>query len=259
MRLFKKPLAAIYVRELHGRLDPLVVPIFTPDTPMEVGTHGFFEDGRFVPTGNVRDHGVAFDVVTSDVAAFDFSSAGKVKIGPSTTIPNPAGGDLVKCTISFTGSRAVIASFKDGTESTVAKRDDFSERLARAWAANDLTRDRLVVWSMRLMRGGTVIVSRDGDNSLDVTADAALLAAAGITIPNLSIGVTFGVARHETWTLSDPDQPLVAWVRLLRLRGDRVLDEFGFESGGEPEVGAEDLEEFSPDELLADLEPAAPQ
>jgi hypothetical protein len=251
---FSKSVAEIYLKELRTRLDRQIVPIFTPDTAIEVGDYGSFEDGQFVLRGNVaRDRGLQFSVRTESVSAFDFGSSGKVTLGPTVELPNPAGGTLLKSTIKFTKSRAVVVSFKEGSESKVDGADSFSDALAKLWASRELRVDRAVVWSVRLAQGGTVIVSEAGDNSVEVMADSALLGPAGLTIPNLSLGVSFGAEQQATWKLSAPDQPLVAWVRLLRLRRSRVEDAFGFETGAAIPVSVDDIEPYDADDLAAAL------
>src|SRR3954452_133903 len=168
MSLFRKPIAAIYVKELRVRLEPLVVPIFTPDSAIAVGDFGSVDDGRFVRRGNVADRGVAIEPKDDGMAPFDFSSAGKVHLGPTVELPNPAGGTLVKGSLHFSKSRAVVTSFKAGVEHTVKDADSFGEQLLRLWYANELPASRNVVWSVRVATGGTVVVSEEGDNTVDV-------------------------------------------------------------------------------------------
>lgn len=255
--IFSKPIASIYVKELRKRYDPLGVPVFTPDTNIEVGDYGSFEDGRFIVRGNVSSRGLTVDAKNAPVGPYDYASSRKVSVGPSVEVPSPAGGTLLKTTIDFTSSQAVVVSFKDGQDITVKEPDEFAEDLARAWYTKLLTVDRVVVWSIRRMNGGTVIVSESGNNSIEVMAKpAVLLGAAGITVPNLSVGVTFGAERAATWKMSVPSTPLIAWIRLLRLRRDRVEDVFGFQptSGSlNDKIAAQPTEGVPTDDLLKQL------
>jgi len=255
--LFSKPIATVYVKELRKRYDPLGVPVFTPDTNIEVGDFGSFEDGRFIVRGNVSGRGVAVDAKSVPVGPYDYASSGKVSIAPSVEVPSPAGGTLLKTTITFTSSQALVVSFQDGKDIAVAQPDGFAEELARAWYTKVLPVDRVVVWSVRRMNGGTIIVSESGNSSVDVMADAAvLLGAAGITVPNLSVGVTFGAERAATWKMSVPSRPLVAWIRLLRLRRDQVEDVFGFQPTRESlndKIAAQPTEGVPTDDLLEQL------
>jgi hypothetical protein len=254
--LFRKPIASIYIDELRG-LDRRTVPVFPPDTTIEVGDFGSFEEGRFEKRGNVgRDRGLAFDVKTDAVGAFDFGSAGKVELGPTVELPNPAGGTLLKSTIKFAKSRAVVLSFKKGVEMAARDADAFSENLLKLWFSKELPTNRAVVWSVRRMDGGTAIVSEAGGNTLDVMADSTLLGAAGITIPNLALGVTFGSERSSTWKLSEPDLPLLASIRVVRLRGDQVEDAFRFAPERDDldrAIAGKELEDGIPEELLDQL------
>lgn len=240
--------AEIYVDEVRNGMDRLVVPIFTPDTALDVGDFGSFEDGRFVRRGNVQDRGIELDIEESPRNPFQFASTGKVKLGPSATVPNPAGGaDLVQAKLTFSRSRAVAASFNGGVERSVRDADAFAETLARAWAAKTLKTDRMVVWSVRRATGGTVVISKQSNNEVDVSANSALLGPA-VTLGGLSLGVTFGAETSLTWKTSDPTGALVIWVRLFKLDEKRreAVDGFGFEEG-DPEF----------DRHAAEIEPVA--
>jgi hypothetical protein len=232
MLLFTKPIAEIYVSELRKFLDPEIVPIFTPDTTIEVGDFGSFDDGRFVRRGNVADKGLQLDVDQAAVNPFEFASSGKVSIGPSVKVPKPAGGELLKAIVSFTKARAVVSSFKAGVERSVRDSDGFSDQLMQLWYGKELRPDRSVVWSVRRAAGGTVLISQDAGNQVEVIVDAALLGPAGITLSDLSAGVTFGAERKVTWKMSSGGAPLVVWARILTLSDDhaRVVDAFGYEA-----------------------------
>jgi len=258
MSIFSKPIARIYVKELRTRLDPTVVPIFAPDTTIDVGDFGTFTDGQFVSRGNVSSRGARLDVGESPVNAFEFASSGKVTIGPSVDLPNPAGGKLLKTQLSFTKSEAVVASFQGGVERRVRDADAFGQALMELWYGKKLNKDRVVVWSLRRATGGTVLVSEDGNNKVDVMADSALLGPAGLTLAGLSVGVQFGAEQKATWKLSSSNIPLVVWARLFRLddRYEAAVDAFGFESDGprlQAEVGGKRPASFTADDLLGYL------
>ena len=261
MSLFRKSIASVYVKELKKRLDPLIVPIFTPDTNLEVGAFGSFEDGRFVRKGNVTAKGVSFNVSRKPVGAFDFASSGKVTMGPSVTLPSPTGGgDLVSATITFSKSQAVVLSFKDGEEAVVDDADVFGDALMRLWLGNELRRDRAVVWSVRTAAGGTVIASEQGDSAIDVMADAAALGSAGLSLPNLNVGVQFANERKSAWKMSEPDVAMTVWVRLLRVGKAQADDAFNFEPGSdelEQAAAEHSPASVSVDELIENIEAPA--
>jgi hypothetical protein len=260
MSLFSKPIAHVYIKELRTRLDSRVVPVFTPDVTIDVGDFGSFEDGRFIRRGNLRERNVAFECDENPVGGLDFASEGKVAISPGVTVPSPTGGDLVKATISFNQSRAVVVSFKGGEEIAVRDADAFGETLMRLWLGNELRRDRVVVWSLRRATGGTVLASEEGDNAVDVMADSALLGPVGLTLPNLSLGVAFGNERKATWKLSEPELPMIVWIRLLRVGKEYAEDTFRFESNtGEFEraVTQSKPEPVVVDEVLDQMEEAS--
>ena len=256
MSLFSKPIARIYIEEIRTRLDKTVVPIFSPDTAIDVGDFGAFEDGQFVRKGNVDTRGIALDIDETPASAFDFASAGKVQIGASVKVPNPLGGDLVKSTIGFGGSKAVVASFKRGVERVIGDADRFGEELLKLWYTGGLPVERVVVWGVRRAAGGTVMVSEEGDNEVEVFADAAALGPVGITLAGLSAGVTFGAERKATWKLTSSDAPLIAWARMLRLSDDqrRVVDAFRFDTDASaPPVAGMKPAGVTADDLLAEL------
>lgn len=228
MDLFRKPVARVYIDELRKRMDPIVIPIFTPDIDLEVGDFGSFEDGRFVRRGNLADREIALDIREQEHDGFQFESSGKVHIGPTVTA-----GDLLEATVDFSKAKAVLASFQGGHERTVHDADAFGDTLGGLWARKQLKTNRAVVWSVRRATGGTIMVSESGGSQVKVMADPALLGGAAITLSGLSVGVDFGTERGSTWKMSTPSGNLVVWVRLLRLdpKTAQTVDGFAFEPG----------------------------
>ena len=251
MGLFSKTsIASIYVKELRTRLDQKIVPVFPPDGEVDVGDFGSFEDGEFVVKGNVAARGVPVgELESSEVGGFDFVSSGKVEIGPTVEAP----GNLAKASITFTGSRAVVASFGPGVDETVPDADAFEAALLSTWRDGTLRTDRAVVWSLRRVDSGTIIVSRDAGTTVDVMVDAAVAAAVGIALPTLALGVKFGSNSTSAWQKSESERPLVAWARLLRLRGDRAVDGFGFDRAAGDGLATASVADFTTDDLLAEL------
>ena len=173
-------------------------------------------------------------------------------------VPNPVGGNLLKTQLSFTKSQAVVASFQGGVEYRVKDADAFGQTLMELWYGKKLNKDRVVVWSLRRANGGTVIVSEDGDNKVDVMADSALLGPVGLTLAGLSVGVQFGAEQKATWKLSSSDIPLAVWARLYRLddRHQSAVDAFGFESDNprlQAEAAGQRPASFTADDLLGYL------
>jgi hypothetical protein len=232
MALFFKPVASIYVREIRTSLDPDIVPVFTPDTAIDVGDFGSFEDGRFVRKGNLADRGIDLGTRERPVNPFNFASAGKVTVGPSVNVPGPTGQNLLKADINFTRSKAVLASYRDGTERFVPDADTFASQLAQMWRDKELRTDRMVVWSVRKASGGTVVVSEDGGNRVEVLADASLLGPVGITLSSLALGVNFGAERKAIWKMTAGQAEFTVWARLFRVDDDftGAVDAFGFDA-----------------------------
>jgi hypothetical protein len=231
-----KSTAGIYMQELRG-FDATIVPLFTPDSVVDVGDFGSFEDGRFVKRGNVRDRELSYEVEEQSIPPFTFASDGKVEIGPSVKVPNPLGGELFKASMKFTGARAAAVSFQEGVQRTVRDADRFSEQVYALWATKKLPIDRVVIWSCRQATGGTVVVSGESDNEIEIMADAGLLASAGITLNAMNLGVTFGNERKHTYKLSSATSPLTQWVRLYKLSSDdvpRVQDAYSFGTKAAP-------------------------
>lgn len=255
MVLFSKPVARIYINELRTSLDPNIVPVFTPDAALEVGDFCSFEDGRLVSRGNVADRGLVLEIDEVPANPFEFASGGKVSLSPSVKLPNPAGGDLLKTVLSFTRARAVVASYQNGVERSVNDADGFAGQLMQLWYAKKLRTDRVVIWSLRRATGGTVLVSEDSGNEVEIFADSALLGPAGITLGGLSAGVTFGAERKATWKMSSAVAPLVVWARIFKLSRDQaqVVDEFGFEAPARANVPAIKPTAFTTDDLLGVL------
>ena len=238
-------------------MDDTVVPIFSPDTAIEVGDFGSFENGQFVKKGNVSKRGLDFEVDETQAGGFDFASTNKVTVGASVKVPNPAGGELFKSTIRFNASKAVAASFGACVDRSVQDADFLSDKLMDLWFRGDLPIGRVVVWAIRRAAEGALVISAEGDNEIEVFADPVGVGVAGITLASLSAGVTFGAERKATWKLTRGDRPLVVWARLLRLSDDqrRVVDAFRFDEA-RTSTPAVKPSTFNTDDLLAEVDAA---
>jgi hypothetical protein len=244
---FNRTVAQTYIRELKIHLDRKYVPVFTPDTAIEVGDFGALEDGRFVKRGNLADRGLTLDILETQVAAQTFASTGKVTISASATV-EVAGQKLLGATLTFKKSKAIVTAFRSGVDQGVRDADRFADQLAALWTSKELRTDRAVVWHVRRAHGGTVIVSQDGNNSVALTADPTKLAAPAINFGNLSLHVELGTAKKAVWTIPPQDGDLVVSMGLYRWGGSEAKDAFGFATAA-PEatngraalVGADDL------------------
>jgi hypothetical protein len=225
--VFDRAVAHTYIRELQVHLDRKYVPVFTPDTVIEVGDFGSLEDGRFIRKGNVADRGLELDILETRVAAQTFASTGKVTISPSASVQV---GDqkLLEATLKFSKSKAIVTAFRRGVDQGVRDADRFADQLTALWTSKDLRTDRCVVWHVRRAHGGTVIVSQDGDNSVALTADPTALGVPAINFGNLALHVELGASTKAVWTIPPQDGDLVVSMGLYRWGGREAEDAFGF-------------------------------
>lgn len=255
---FSKPIARIYIDQVRKAFDDRTVPIFTPDTDIDVGYVGSFDDGRFEKRGEVGDLGVPVD--DDETGGFEWTSSGEVSFGPSVEVPGVGGEPLIKATMHFKSGKSVAIACPPGRQRQVRDADAFGLKLIDLWSRKQLRTDRVVVWAVRRAPGGTILVSRNGNNSVEVLADAGLIgAAAGLTLSSLAVGVKFGSQSGATWTLSERSKPLVLWARVLKLddKVQQAVDAFGFEATEalQQRLSQERPVEFGPNELLAKLPP----
>lgn len=225
--MFDRAIAQTYLRELKVHLDRKYVPVFTPDTAIEVGDFGALEDGRFIRKGNVADRGLTLDILETPVAAQTFASTGKVTISPSATV-QVAGQKLLGATLTFKKSKAIVTAFRSGADQGVRDADRFADQLTELWTSKDLRTDRCVVWHVRRAHGGTVIVSQDSDNSVALTADPTMLGAPAINFGNLSLHVELGASSKAVWTIPPQDGDLLVSMGLYRWGGREAEDTFGY-------------------------------
>jgi hypothetical protein len=251
--LLDRSAAKIYISEMRAHVDRRLVPVFTPDTFIEVGDIGKLENGRFTGTGSLAELGLDPPVTERPAAGTDFSSSGKVSLGGSANVPGPVGDPILKATLKFNKDRAVATSFAKGVDRRYAQRDALDARLQALWGEGSLRADRVVVWQVRRATKGTVVVSEEGDNAVELSASAAALApATALSLANIGLGVQFGSETKATWKLSDPDIPLTISIGLVRYSGGQVEDAFGFDRNPGVQPGA--VVEVGVDDLLAQLD-----
>lgn len=225
-------IARIYIDETRTAIDTTVTSIFPPDQEIMPGDIAAIEDGRFVRTGNVTARGLSPQLApTAETAPVAYATANSVSLAPSVRVPNPAtGGALVTSKLLVGRDKSVVACFNNGEECRVADSDEFSRALLALWYSKEINPNRVVVWSSRQAIGGTVLVSAQGGNSIDLSADAAVLGPAGITLSGLTLGVSFGAERKATWKISSSTVRFTTAIRAFYLNPDqrREVDSFRF-------------------------------
>jgi len=218
MSIFRKPsLADIYVRELSGSLDPSLVPLFTPDTAVEIGTTGRFVEGRFETTGTLAQLGVPTVEKSLHKAASDwaFTSGDSVQLEPQGEVPGPLGTPLLTARLRFSGDRAVVAAFSGVKEANPSQALD--DILWQLYADGRLDPDEVVISYLRTAESGTVVVNRKRDVSVELLADPSVVGAV-LSMQALGLGVTFGAGRQASFQLSG--RRLVPFVRAKGLSKD---------------------------------------
>jgi hypothetical protein len=212
--VFHKPsVAEIYIDQLRARLDRTLVPLYPPDAAgIRVGTIGRFVEGQFDRRGHlaeVLDGEDAFErevpmATPSSPAGFTFHSAGSVHLAPSASV-SVAGKDMLKAKLSFTGDRAVVASFAGVVEEAVQSPRKFDDLLWRLYVERRIDPDEVVVFVHRRAASGVVLINRKGGVQVEVLADPALVGAAisfeGLGLgPDISFGEGSAVSARTTGT-----------------------------------------------------------
>ena len=228
-----KDTAGIYIAQTRDQVDRTVTPVFPPDQSLEPGDIVTVEAGQLVRSGSVSTRGLTPLVAPStNTAPWSYATSKSVSLSPSVQIPNPipGGSPLLKATLTMKSERSVVASFSRGVQHTVQDADQFGQALMNLWYSRMLRPFDCVVWYSRQAVGGTVVVSAEGDNQIEVIANSALLGGAGITLAGLAAGVTLGTQRKATYNVSDPGITFTTAVRIFWLsEQDRQrIDGFGF-------------------------------
>jgi hypothetical protein len=200
--MFRKPsLADIYVRELSGKLDRSLVPLFTPDTAVGIGTTGRFVDGRFEPTGSLAELGVigVQDTVHTAVADWSFTSGGAVHLEPQVEVPGPLGRPLLSARLRFAGDRAVAVAFSGVKEVNPASSLD--DVLWSLYVDGRLDPDEVVISYLRTADTGTVVVNRKRGVVVEVVADPSVVGPV-LSLQALGLGVAFGGGQQASLQLT---------------------------------------------------------
>lgn len=207
------PLATIYLNELRQRLDPWGVPLFKPDIAgIEVGTFGTFVGGRFDRKAHLRDRGYQPDVEDYPSGDFSYFSEKQVSWQGHASVPNPAGGSLAGGTLKFARGKGVVACFSRLVEYRVPDVERFDYDLTRLYWEGRIPPDRVVIFEMRQAATGTVIVSEEGNLSIEMQAQVP---GGELSWAALGAGVAFTGGSIAGYQVSGI--PMVAFVRLKRL------------------------------------------
>jgi hypothetical protein len=241
-------IARIYIDEIRRRLDETVVPLFAPDTPVEVGAIGSFDDGQFIVRGHMRERGADVEVVSGPpTPVWTFSSTGQVEISPAVEI-GPPGAGAFSATLHFAGKQGVIASFQRVVETRTVDSDDFDRIIWELFLAGKLRQDRLVVWSVRRAEQGTVVVAAERGAHIELTAPMV----SALTIEGISAGVSFGKSRGVGYSVSHA--ALTASVRLKRITPSNTVpveDVRRFDPAEQDRHRRQAVRDVSIDEVLA--------
>jgi hypothetical protein len=233
--MFRRPtIADIYVKEVRTGLGESLVPIYSPSAAdVRVGTIGRFSQGQFEQRGHLDEVPAARDWASlvplappTSPASFVFVSDGSVTIAPSGTV-NVAGQNLLSARLSFTGNRAVVASFSGVVESTVLSPRRFDDLLWKLYIEGDLKPDEVVAWVVRRAASGTVLVNRKGGVDIELSVDPSLVAGV-ISFQGLAVGVQFGAGSSASFQTSGADLAVAAKVKGLNRAGDEVETRRGF-------------------------------
>ncbi len=260
---FRKPsLADIYVHELKTRLDRTLIPLFTPDTNIAIGTVGRFEKGRFSPRRPLPVSVLtSLQTTTSNSADWVFSSEGSVQLTPKATVTTPLGQQLLAATLSITKNRSVVASFAGMTETRVVSQDVLDMTLWGLYKDGELNPNDLVVWYRRGASSGTVVVARKGNVGIDITADAALLGGM-VTLQGLGLGVNLGGGSQADFQMSGNNLTAFLKVKGLGRRSTTIEEIRGFEpDGGDgiEELSGVPVPELTNDEVLEGVDFSIPE
>lgn len=241
--------AKVYIDEMRKGFDDTVLPVFTPDTTLEVGSICSFDDGRLVSRGHVRDRGGEIPTASgAPTPSWTFATKGAVEFTPAVRVALSDGSPAFSAEVSFGSSRAVVASFGDVVETTAVDADDVDRIIWEMFLAGRLREDRIVVWSVRRATRGTVLVSSGRGATASLTAPVA----EALTLGGLSAGVKFSHLHEVGYSVSEA--PLTAFVRAKRItpQGEHLAEDVRrFDVDRQREMRRQAVQPFTTDVLLA--------
>jgi hypothetical protein len=221
--LLRPTLAQIYVRELRGRLDGTLVPLFPPDTRVRVGDIGYFDRGQFISTQRnlASDYGIKLDIVSDAVPGdWNFSSEGAVSLIPEASV-SVGGVELLRGRLSFTANRAVVVSFSGLKEEQAVWASEMDRALWSLYITEQLPMSHCVVWAVRACPTATIIVNRKAGTEVEIAADSALLGGI-LSFQGLGAGVKFVGGSQASLQLSGSD--FIPFMRAKGLTGSQYQD-----------------------------------
>jgi hypothetical protein len=238
--LHRPSVAEIYVEHMRKRFDRTLVPLFPPDAAeVRVGTIGRFVNGEFDRRGHLEEILGGADAFEREVALAEatnpgnlaFMSDGSVELSPSVAV-SVGGVQLLRAKLSFTGTRAVVASFCGVVERAVKSPRQFDDILWRLYFEQRLREEEVVVFSHRRAASGVVLVNRKSGVEVEIMADPALVGAV-ITLEGLGLGPGIKFGEGSAVSARVTGENLTVAVKAKGLVGpaaDRVDDVRSFEA-----------------------------
>src|SRR3954471_12044216 len=155
-----------------------IQPTFPPGALVEVGWIGKIDQGQFVRTSDLRDHGVRFQKRTVDMPAMRFaSSAGvdfiataKGKLSKAVSAIAEADAGLK---IAFKRDSAIAIVLDPVTETYIKNVDAVSEWMHGA-GRRKLTENHVVVTHVRQAKSGVIAMAQSAGAEVQLKSDVAL-------------------------------------------------------------------------------------
>ncbi len=217
-----------------------IQPTFPPGALIEVGWIGKIDEGQFVRTSDLSEHGVRFQKRTVDMPAMRFASSGGVdfiasakgKLSKAVSAIAEADAGLK---IAFKREAAIAIVLDSVTETYIKNVDALSD-----WMLGDrrrrLTDDHIVVTHVRRAKSGVVAMAQTAGAEVQLKTEASLGRG------KISLGAVGGkfalVTSSATEFVSIPSgrSGLSAFYRALHYTRDRGLIDIIFGREGKTTV-----------------------
>ena len=166
----------IYTRDLFNQFGYLAT--WLPGTPLELGDIGILNGREFTKIGNLKDHGLTFEI-EEDYTPTDLDYSSKNAVSITTKLsgaPVPAGSTLTEIdagiSIKFSKENAILLKAKDTTTPAIKDQITLGNKILELFKKGEWNHKWAVITELVHATNCSILISSSKEGHIDLKATA---------------------------------------------------------------------------------------